>query len=210
MKKFTVILICLVASLLLTGVAFASWSLVSDVIVNAGTANLDVKIIKATTIYASNGVDFSNQDIIIGNNDKTVNINIDGIYPGSKATLELIVENTGSLPVSFDQIIQKFNDVIDTKTGANLGQDSNLLRYIVISYDVELIDFNGQSLQALHNVSATGESAINHLYLDNSLEQIKPEQFVKIIMNIQMDESASNDTMNKQFSFVVSPLFVQH
>jgi len=52
MKKLTVIFICLVASLLLSGVAYALWAISGDVIVNAGTADLDVEIVKATANYS--------------------------------------------------------------------------------------------------------------------------------------------------------------
>ena len=45
MKKLTVVLICIVASLMCTGVAYASWAVSSDVIVNAGSGDLDIEIV---------------------------------------------------------------------------------------------------------------------------------------------------------------------
>jgi len=114
------------------------------------------------------------------------------------------------MPVSLDRIIQKFNDVIDTKTGNNLGTDSSLLQYIVISYDVALLDTNGISLQSPSRTTASGETTLSEIYEDNSFMPIDPNQSITIIMDIQMDETAGNETMNKSFSFVVSPLFIQH
>jgi len=193
-----------------TGVAYASLAISSDVIVNAGTADLDIEIVSATAITSSKGVSFSNNDIRIGENGKVASFNIDGIYPGSNAQLEIVIENTGTMPVSLDMIIQKFNDVIDTKNGDNLGTESELLKYMIISYKVYLLDTNGFNLQSLSSVTETGETVISEIYVDNSLMDVEPDQRLKIVMTIGMDDNAGNETMNKSFSFIVSPLFTQH
>lgn len=209
-KKLTVIFICLVISLMCTGVAYASWAISSDVIVNAGTADLDIEIVRATANSSSKGVSFSSSDITIGENGKVASVNMDGIYPGSNAQLEIVIKNIGTMPVHLDMIIQQFNDVIDTKNGDNLGTNPAILKYMVVNYKVYLLDENGFSVQSLSSITASGESVTSEIYKDNSLMAIEPNQCIKIVMDIGMDENAGNETMSKSFSFIVSPIFTQN
>ena len=210
MKKITVILICLVSSLMLSGVAYASWSLSADVNVNAGTADLDVKIVETNALYSSASVNFGNSDVIIGSNGKTVSVNIGGIYPGSVSQFEIIIQNTGTFPISFDQIIQEFDEVIDTNTGDNLGFNTEILKNISVTYNASLLDTDYSVLENLNSASETGENSSSKIYIDNLLQPIEPGQFLIVIIDFRMLETSGNETMNKQFSFTISPLFVQH
>lgn len=210
MKKIAVIIICLISCLMLSGVAYASWSLGADVNVNAGTADLDIKIVEANALYSSPSVDFRNNDLIIGDSGKTVSINLNGIYPGSVSTFEIIIKNSGTMPIRFDEIIQQFNDVIDLSTGENLGQSSSLLKTINIGYKAELLDKDYSILDDLSNVTSSGTSDTEHIFAKNLLNQIEPGQYVRIIVDVSMVKTAGNETMNKRFDFTISPLFVQN
>lgn len=210
MKKLAVIIICIVSCLMLSGVAYASWALSADVNVNAGTADLDVKIVEANALYSSPSINFKNNDLVVGNSGKTVSANIGGIYPGSVSRFEIVVKNSGTFPVRFDEIIQQFGDVIDIKTGDNLSMSSDLLKSINISYEAQLLDKDYSILDDLSSVTHSGNSETLHVFNENLLNKIEPGQFIRFIIDVSMIESAGNETMNKQFSFTISPLFVQN
>ncbi len=205
MKKSKLLIIGIVVALVLVGGAYAVWTSQVDFSINASSGDLDVEINSVSIGNVSKYVEFGKNSVSISEDKKSANINLENLYPGASASVVLMVENTGTLPVKLEKAIQKTIKVVDTKTNKKMGHD--LMKDLNVAYSLNVV--NGTKRVA----NGTGQTVYGAhqtvTILDNSDIVLQPGESVAINMTIELSKSAEEKTENKIFSFSFTPYFVQ-
>ena len=206
MKKTRLIIIGVVLALLLVGGAYAVWTSQANLLVNAGSGELDIEISKATVGEVSKYVEFGSNSITISEDKKSASISIENLYPGAEANSEFEITNIGTVPVALDKAVQKILEVIDTKTNKKGSNDD--MAALQMEYKCYVVDEKGKVVEDIGTVTVQG-NANNQALFENNDAVVEPGHKVILEMAIVMKESADDNAENKLFKFSVTPFFIQ-
>jgi hypothetical protein len=206
MKKTKLIIIGVVVALLLVGGAYAVWASQANLLVNAGSGELDIEISKVTVGEVSKYVEFDRDSITISEDRKSASISIENLYPGAEANSEFEITNIGTVPVALDKAVQKILEVIDTKTNKKGSNDA--MAALQMEYKCYVVDEKGKVVDDIGTATVQGD-ANNEEIFENNDAVVEAGNKVILEMTIVMKESADDNAENKLFKFSVTPFFIQ-
>ena len=206
MKKTKLIIIGVVVALLLVGGAYAVWASQANLLVNAGSGELDIEISKVTVGEVSKYVEFDKKSITISEDKKSASVSIENLYPGAKASSEFEITNIGTVPVALDKAVQKILEVIDTKTNKKGSNDA--MAALQMEYKCYVVDEKGKVVEDIGTATVQGD-ANNEAIFENNDAVVEAGNKVILEMTIVMKESADDSAENKLFKFSVTPFFIQ-
>lgn len=206
MKKTRLIIIGVVVALLLVGGAYAVWASQANLMVNAGSGELDIEISKVTVGDVSKYVEFDRNSIKISEDKKTASISIENLYPGAEADSVFEISNIGTVPVKLDKAVQKVLEVIDTKT--NKKGSHGDMAVLQMEYKCYVVDEKGKVVDDIGTATVQGD-ANNKAIFEKNDAIVEAGHKVILEMAIVMKESADDDAENKLFKFSVTPFFIQ-
>lgn len=100
MKKTTIVIILTAVFFILMGVAYSTWSDQIVTLISAGSGETDLQVIAAEVIG-------TNTRAIIGNNLVSCGVKVRDLEPYGTTTINLTVQNTGTVPVDLDDVVIK-------------------------------------------------------------------------------------------------------
>ena len=210
MKKTKLIIIGAVVALLLVGGVYAVWASQADILVNAGSGELDMQISKVSVGEVSKYVEFDRDSITIPEDKKGETVAIGNMYPGSSVEFDTIISNTGTVPVKLDKIKQTTIEVIDKETNKSLGLNAEVFADFQAAYSVRVLDENGKALDNLSGYTTENQTNwVEDVYANNNLKDIPPGGSLVVNMKVYLEEDAKEITENKLFKFSVTPFFIQ-
>lgn len=210
MKKIKLMIIGTLFALMITGVAYASWTDSANISVNAASGELNIEITASRIDSKSNNIHFSSSDISISADKKSANVNISNGYPGAAAEYTMTITNTGSLPVRLDRVTHTTMKVLDKNTGTNYGLDASLFAFINARYSMIVYDINGIPKGAVAPVNTENSSNwVEDYFASNTLPSIEPGETIELITRVYFDADADDTLENKVFVFSVAPVFAQ-
>ena len=210
MKKTRLIIIGVVLALLLVGGVYAVWASQANLLVNAGSGEMDVQITKSTVGKVSEYVDFDKSSIKISEDKKSAAIAIANMYPGSSVEFEMVIGNTGTIPVKLDKITHTTIGVIDINTNESLGLDAEVFANFQAAYSVRVLDENGKTLDSLSGYTTENQTNwVEDVYAGNDLADIPSGGSLVVDVEVYLEKEAKNITENKLFKFSITPFFIQ-
>jgi hypothetical protein len=210
MKKTKLTIIGVVVALLLVGGAYAVWASQANLLVNAGSGELDIEISKVTVGEVSKYVEFDRDSITVSEDKKSETIAIGNMYPGSSVEFETTISNTGTIPVKLDKITHTTIEVIDKDTNTSLGLNAEVFADFQAAYSVRVLDENGKILDTLSGYTTENQTNwTEDLYANNDLKDIPSGGSLVVNMKVYLEKQAKDITENKLFKFSVTPFFIQ-
>lgn len=191
MKKAKFLTLALVVAIMMMGAGYAYWSESLKINSRVDTGYLDVAFEPIDecdiTVDEEKLITYDNTSII--NNKKTAQIRFQNFYPGESATVELTIRNTGTIPVSLDDVDFEL-----------LGND-NLKNVMHVWLD-------GQ--RSLPEIDLLEQDDVNNIdFRSNGLNKLAPNDTFVFTLKFEMDGEAENNTENTNMTFNITPVFTQ-
>lgn len=203
MKKVRFLGLALAAAMALTGAGYAYWN---DSVTIGGTVTTGTLVTVFNKADTEGNFNFVNDNISRNNvhvatavvslnaENDTATIKIENLYPGAKINKELVIDNTGSIPVKLDTL--------------TFAPTSNYIPAGAIKISADL---NVPGLGTLRILDALNPDDINQVLAKAKDYDIEKGNKVEIDITIEVPTEVNNNTNgeSKSLEFTVTPTFLQ-
>lgn len=115
MKKIKYLALVLIVAIVLAGVAYAAWTDTIVINTTASTGSMDVQFVADKTyaelwLWDAEEEDFVEveEGLALTVRDKSIQVNVDDMYPGLEMGLNFRMQNFGSIPVVCENVVVDF------------------------------------------------------------------------------------------------------